>query len=67
MRSVLVSRIRSFSKHETGATMFEYAILVGVIALIAIGGAMLFGSNLHTMFDNLASSVTSTNQTATTN
>lgn len=61
------SRIWTFSRNEKGATMFEYAILVGLIALIAIGGVALFGSNLHTMFDNLASQVSSTNQSATQN
>ena len=53
----MISRSRAFSKNEQGATMFEYAILVGVIALIAIGGAMLFGSNLHTMFQQEGNAV----------
>ncbi len=35
------SRIRKFSRNEKGATMFEYAILVGLIALIAIGGVAI--------------------------
>ena len=46
MNKLFLSRVKSFSKEEKGATMFEYAILVGVIALIAIGGAMAFGSKL---------------------
>jgi Flp pilus assembly pilin Flp len=46
--------------------MFEYAILVGVIALIAIGGAALFGADLRAMFQGFATAVTSTNQAATT-
>jgi pilus assembly protein Flp/PilA len=67
MRSFIVSRARSFSKEEKGATMFEYAILVGVVALVAIGGATIFGTDLRTMLENLATSVTKVNTTATTN
>jgi Flp pilus assembly pilin Flp len=63
----MISRFRAFSKNEQGATMFEYAILVGVIALIAIGGAMLFGSNLTTMFHNEANAVANVNNSANTN
>jgi Flp pilus assembly pilin Flp len=39
-----------FAKCEQGASMFEYAALVGVIALIAIGGAALRGGNLNAVF-----------------
>jgi Flp pilus assembly pilin Flp len=61
------SRARKFAKSEQGATMFEYAILVGVIALVAIGGAMLFGNNLHAAFQGFAGAAGNTNQTATQN
>ncbi len=67
MSKLFSSRVKSFSKEEKGATMFEYAILVGLIALIAIGGVAVFGQKLHTMFDNLASQVQSVNTSSTTN
>jgi pilus assembly protein Flp/PilA len=67
MRSLVIARGSAFSKNEKGATMFEYAILVGVVALVAIGGATLFGTDLRTMFENLATSVTNVNSTATNN
>jgi pilus assembly protein Flp/PilA len=66
MKNLIRGRVKTFSRDEKGATMFEYAILVGVIALIAIGGATLFGKDLHVMFQNLATSVTGVNTTATT-
>lgn len=44
--------------------MFEYAILVGVIALIAIGGATLFGADLRTMFENFGTTANGINQAA---
>ncbi len=46
--------------------MFEYAILVGVIALVAIGGATVFGTSLNTLLNNLATSVSGTPTTAHT-
>ncbi len=61
MNRLIPSRVKTFSKEEKGATMFEYAILVGVIALIAIGGATAFGADLKAMFNNLATSVTQVN------
>lgn len=64
MNKLIPSCVKSFSKEEKGATMFEYAILVGVIALVAIGGSMAFGSKLHTMFENLATAVAGVNTTA---
>jgi pilus assembly protein Flp/PilA len=67
MNKLLPSCVKTFSKEEKGATMFEYAILVGVIALIAIGGATAFGADLHAMFQHLATAVTSVNTAATTN
>lgn len=41
------------AKGEKGATATEYALLVGLIALVIIGGVTLFGNNLQTFFSNL--------------
>ena len=67
MRKLLALRVQRYSKSGRGATMFEYAILVGVIALVAIGGAAAFGTSLSTMFQNFGTTATTINQTATTN
>jgi pilus assembly protein Flp/PilA len=58
MRSLFSSKVKSFSKDEKGATMMEYAILIGVIALVAIVGATTFGGNLSTAFANFGAKVT---------
>ncbi|WP_138442277.1 Flp family type IVb pilin [Sinomonas susongensis] len=42
---------------ERGATATEYALLVGLIALVIIGGVTLFGNNLQTFFSNLGVTV----------
>jgi len=45
--------VQSQLKREEGQTMAEYGILVAVIALIAIGGATIFGGQLKDFFTNL--------------
>jgi pilus assembly protein Flp/PilA len=42
---------------ERGATATEYALLVGLIALVIIAGVTLFGTNLNTFFSTLGSTV----------
>ena len=39
---------------ETGATAVEYALLVGLIAVVLIVGVGLFGGALNTFFNSLA-------------
>ncbi|MGA7323317.1 MAG: hypothetical protein WBX25_02250 [Rhodomicrobium sp.] len=50
--------------HETrGASVFEYAVLVGIIALVAISGAAIFGNDLSILYNSdgmEAAKVTST-------
>ncbi|WP_284755186.1 Flp family type IVb pilin [Arthrobacter sp. efr-133-R2A-120] len=42
---------------EKGATATEYSLLVGLIALVIVGGVGLFGGNLNTFFSSLATTV----------
>ena len=50
----LVSR---FVRDERGATMLEYGLLVGLVAVVAIAGLTLFGGSLNTMFGGLSDTV----------
>jgi pilus assembly protein Flp/PilA len=56
---ILSVHARLDSKSDRGATATEYAILVAVIAMVVIGGATLFGSNLDSWFSGLGGHVTS--------
>lgn len=47
----LVSR---FVRDERGATMLEYGLLVGLIAIVAIAGMTAFGGSINTMFSGLS-------------
>jgi pilus assembly protein Flp/PilA len=44
-------------RDEEGATMVEYGLLVALIALVAIVGVALLGTNLTTLFNTAAASV----------
>lgn len=47
-----------FTRSEEGATAVEYALLVGLIAVVLIVGVGLFGTNLNTFFNSIATWVT---------
>lgn len=40
-------------REETGATAVEYALMVGLIAVVLIAGLTAFGPRLSTFFTNL--------------
>jgi pilus assembly protein Flp/PilA len=42
---------------EEGQTMAEYGILLGVIALVVVGVAVLLGSSISALFNNVAGKV----------
>jgi pilus assembly protein Flp/PilA len=46
-------RIRS----DRGATAVEYGLMVALIAIVIIGAVTFLGSNLSTLFNNVATSV----------
>jgi pilus assembly protein Flp/PilA len=44
-------------KKEDGATMVEYGILLVLVALVAAVGLGALGTNLSTMFNNIATAL----------
>jgi pilus assembly protein Flp/PilA len=53
----LIARTARFIRDEDGVTAIEYGLLAGLIALLIIGGVTTLGTNLSTIFNNLADSV----------
>ncbi|MHC5540097.1 Flp family type IVb pilin [Singulisphaera rosea] len=55
--------MKEFFKHlisdEEGATMVEYALMVGLIAIVVIAGATLLGTNINSKLNSAATSVSS--------
>ena len=51
---VLLERVKADSK---GVTALEYGLLAGLIAVVIIGGATVLGTNVNTLFNSIASSM----------
>jgi len=41
-------------KNDAGQDLLEYALLVALIALVAVGAVTLAGKNVNTIFGNVA-------------
>ena len=50
----LLSQIRTFVNDEEGQDLLEYALLVALIALVAFGAVKLAGTNVNSIFNNIA-------------
>ncbi len=44
-------------RNDEGQDLAEYAILVGLIALVVVGAVTLFGGQLVTMYGNIAATL----------
>lgn len=53
----IACRIRSIAAAERGASMVEYALLVGLIAIVAVVAVTFFGTQLSAEYDGIASSI----------
>ncbi len=42
---------------EKGQDLSEYAMLIGLIALVVVGAVTILGGNLNTVFTNIAGSI----------
>ena len=59
-----VSSLRQLVRATRGANMVEYIILVGLVALICIGGYSLFGKNVDASIKGQAGTVANSVNTA---
>ena len=46
--------IKRFAKNESGATAIEYGLIAALIAVVIITAVTLVGTNLPTVFNNIA-------------
>ncbi len=44
-------------KDESGATAIEYGLIVAVVAVVALAGFRLLGTNLNTLLTNMAGTI----------
>jgi Flp pilus assembly pilin Flp len=66
MRKLFTRKVKTFAQDKKGASMVEYAILVGVVALVAAGGATVFGGDLSAKLTALGTAVTGIHSTQNT-
>ena len=53
----LYLRVRNWLTREEGQDLAEYALLIGLIALVVLLAVTLLGNNLSTLFSTIASEV----------
>ena len=53
----MIGNLKAVIRDEEGATMVEYGLLVALIAVVCIAAVTLLGTNLSTLFNNVASTI----------
>ena len=53
----LMTWIADFKSDEEGVTAIEYGLLAALIAVVMAAGATVLGTNLDTLFDNIAADI----------
>jgi len=53
----LVSRMRAFVREDSGQDLLEYALLVGLIALVTVLAVTNAGSEINRIFTAIATSL----------
>ena len=54
-----INRLRALSKKEEGQDLIEYALLVGLISLVAVAAIGLAGGSVNTIFTNIQAKLAS--------
>ena len=49
-----LNTVRSFVRNEEGQDLLEYALLVALIAIVAIGAVQAAGGSVKTIFQTIA-------------
>jgi Flp pilus assembly pilin Flp len=50
----LINRFRAFARNDEAQDLIEYALLVGLISLVAVAAIGLAGTSVNTIFGNIA-------------
>ena len=52
-----ITNLRAFIKNDEGQDLLEYALLVALIALVAVGAVTAAGTSVGTIFTSIAGSL----------
>jgi pilus assembly protein Flp/PilA len=53
----MIATLSSMLRDDQGAAMVEYGLLIALIAIVAMVGVKVLGTNLSTLFSNVAASL----------
>lgn len=53
----ILTQAKRFLRDEDGVTAIEYGLIAALIAVVIIGSVKTLGSNLNTVFSDIAASV----------
>ncbi len=53
----IIGHVRQFIRGEAGASMVEYGLMLALIAIVAIVGAALIGTNANSLFSATANTL----------
>lgn len=53
----LVAFVKSFVRNEEGQDLLEYALLVALIAIVAVGAVTTAGTTVEGIFDDIAAAL----------
>lgn len=59
----VISPVRTATKDRKGITALEYGLAAALVALVIIGGARSFGTNVSALFTGIGSSVSDVSTT----
>ena len=51
---LFIEYVKSFVREDEGQDLLEYALLVALIALVAVGAVTMAGQSVDTIFTNIA-------------
>jgi len=52
-----INRLRAIVREESGQDLLEYALLVALIALVAVGAVTLAGGQVQAVFNSIAAAI----------
>jgi len=52
-----ITRLRALARGDEAQDLLEYALLVALIALVAVAAITLTGTNVNTIFANIAAAL----------
>jgi pilus assembly protein Flp/PilA len=53
----LVTYLQSLRRREDGQDLLEYALLVALIAIVAVGAVTMAGQKVQTIFSDIAAAI----------